>query len=207
MQRPSSQSGFTLVEIAIVLVIVGLLLGAVLKGQELVFNSKVKATFNLSKEFSAAINGYQDRFRAVPGDDPSAASRFPSFSPVPTNGNGDGGIGWSWPCKATATGENCQVFLHLRAAGFITGNGAENVKTPFAGNTGIASSYIFETNGSNNPTLGLEGWGLTHRIAQAIDVSFDDGNPTIGSVRCRNLPAYDMNNPNSKLNDWCNIQL
>ena len=54
-ERPARQQGFTLVEIAIVLVIVGLLLGAVLKGQELIFNTKIKSTFNLSREMQARM--------------------------------------------------------------------------------------------------------------------------------------------------------
>ena len=53
--NPRKQAGFTLVEISIVLVIVGLLLGAVLKGQELIFNSKVKASFNLGRELTVAV--------------------------------------------------------------------------------------------------------------------------------------------------------
>ena len=64
-----SQQGFTLVEIAIVLVIVGLLLGAVLKGQELIFNTKIKSTYNMSRETAAAVYAYQDRYRINPGDD------------------------------------------------------------------------------------------------------------------------------------------
>ena len=68
----SQQSGFTLVEIAIVLVIIGLLLGGILKGQELINSAKVK---NLAQDFKTVplyIYGYQDRFKALPGDDPRA---------------------------------------------------------------------------------------------------------------------------------------
>src|ERR1700685_4461522 len=93
--RRKHQSGFTLVEIAIVLVIIGLLLGGVLKGQELIFNSKVKATFNLSREMSAAVNSYIDRYGQLPGDDTQAATRFPAAAPLPVNGNGDGNIPWN----------------------------------------------------------------------------------------------------------------
>ena len=72
-----SERGFTLVEIAIVLVIIGMLLGAVLKGQELIFNSKVKATYNLSREASAAMYGYQDRYKQLPGDLPAGGGALP----------------------------------------------------------------------------------------------------------------------------------
>jgi prepilin-type N-terminal cleavage/methylation domain-containing protein len=72
----SKQSGFTLVEIAIVLVIVGLLLGGVLKGQELITSSKAKALFADRAAVQTAYNAYNDRFRAIPGDDSAAAARF-----------------------------------------------------------------------------------------------------------------------------------
>ena len=67
-----NQSGFTLIEIAIVLVIIGLLLGGVLKGQELVNSAKVKSLANDFKNIPALIYGYQDKYRALPGDDAKA---------------------------------------------------------------------------------------------------------------------------------------
>ena len=68
----SKQSGFTLIEIAIVLVIIGLLLGGVLKGQELINSAKVKNLATDFKNIPVYIYGYQDKFRALPGDDASA---------------------------------------------------------------------------------------------------------------------------------------
>jgi prepilin-type N-terminal cleavage/methylation domain-containing protein len=208
VSQPRKQAGFTLVEIAIVLVIVGLLLGAVLKGQELIFNSKVKATFNMSKEFSAAINGYQDRYKAIPGDDGTAAVRFPAFAPLPTNGNNDGWINWqAFPCNAATVGENCQVFLHLRAAGFVSGTGAEGAKTPFGGNTAISASAQLFPNTGSNPVFALQNTGITHKIGVAIDTAFDDADPTRGTFRCRNLAAYNMAAIDTTVPDWCSIQM
>ena len=68
----SRQSGFTLVEIAIVLVIIGLLLGGVLKGQELINSAKIKNLINDLNGLSTAVYAYQDRYRALPGDDAGA---------------------------------------------------------------------------------------------------------------------------------------
>ncbi|WP_293446082.1 prepilin-type N-terminal cleavage/methylation domain-containing protein, partial [Persephonella sp.] len=62
-----SQKGFTLVELAIVLVIIGIILGAVLKGQELIKNAKEKRLYNTYREMIAAINTYLDRYNALPG--------------------------------------------------------------------------------------------------------------------------------------------
>ena len=72
----SKQSGFTLVEIAIVLVIVGLLLGGVLKGQELITSGKAKALYADKSAFQTAYNTYNDRYRAIAGDDAAANTRF-----------------------------------------------------------------------------------------------------------------------------------
>ena len=75
--RPRGQAGFTLIEIAIVLVIIGLLLGGVLKGQELINNARVKSYANDFRNIPVYIYGYQDRFRALPGDDAAVATRIP----------------------------------------------------------------------------------------------------------------------------------
>lgn len=74
MKTLKKQGGFTLVEIAIVLVIVGLLLAGVLKGQELIENSRIK---NLAKDLdsmTAVVRSYQDRYRGLPGDDLTATT-------------------------------------------------------------------------------------------------------------------------------------
>src|SRR5665647_3444069 len=70
------QSGFTLVEIAIVLVIIGLLLGGILKGQEMITQAKIKNVINDMNGITAAFNSYQDRYKALPGDDLNASSRW-----------------------------------------------------------------------------------------------------------------------------------
>src|SRR6185369_11562322 len=72
MMNRTSNRGFTLIEIAIVLVIIGLLLGGVLKGQELINNARVKSFANDFRNIPVAIYAYQDRYRAIPGDDAQA---------------------------------------------------------------------------------------------------------------------------------------
>jgi prepilin-type N-terminal cleavage/methylation domain-containing protein len=205
---PKTQKGFTLVEIAIVLVIVGLLLGGVLKGQELIFNSKVKATYNLSKELSAAVNGYQDRYKQLPGDDPNALTRFPTYSPTVVNGDGDGLIWWAGTCQTgQQSGENCRAMSHLRASGFISGTGPEGAPSPFGGTASVASALIFMPGAGGSPVLGLSPQSLTHKSASAMDTSFDDGLSTTGSIRCRSLATYNMATPDTNVPDWCSIQM
>src|SRR5690606_31355378 len=69
---PRKHKGFTLIEIAIVLVIIGLLLGGVLQGQQLIENSRVKQAVNSFNGIAAATFSYQDRYGKLPGDDPGA---------------------------------------------------------------------------------------------------------------------------------------
>lgn len=202
------QAGFTLVEIAIVLVIVGLLLGAVLKGQELIFNTKIKNTYNLSRETAAALYAYQDRYRRLPGDDNTAATRFPTANPVPTNGGGDGWIAWGNDCSTGyQTAENCQALYHMRLAGFISGTGSLALRTGFDGIASPAAWGQYQTNAGNSPALGFHPTGVTHKIMQAIDTSFDDGDPTTGSVRCRSVTTYNPATPDTNMPDWCSISM
>ena len=74
MSSRARQSGFTLVEIAIVLVIIGLLLGGILKGQEMITQAKIKNLINDFNGLSAAMYSYQDRYRALPGDELNATT-------------------------------------------------------------------------------------------------------------------------------------
>ena len=82
MTMRKQQSGFTLVEIAIVLVIIGLLLGGILKGQEMITQAKIKNVMADFSGISAAYHGYQDRYRAIPGDDFNADTRW-TTAPAP----------------------------------------------------------------------------------------------------------------------------
>src|SRR3954464_2211002 len=98
MKSMKAQAGFTLVEIAIVLVIIGLLLGGILKGQEMITQAKIKNIVNDFNGITAAINSYQDRYKALPGDDLGAQSRWatavtPNIPAGVGNGNGDGQFG------------------------------------------------------------------------------------------------------------------
>jgi prepilin-type N-terminal cleavage/methylation domain-containing protein len=204
----SRQTGFTLVEIAIVLVIIGLLLGGVLKGQELIFNSKVKATFNLTREISAAVNSYLDRYGQLPGDDNQAATRFPSAVPLPVNGPSNGTIPFTNCTAGTATGVACEALYDMRLAGFISGTGLYSVKTPFGGwaDLGLGSNFAGATFGSA-PALGFYATGMSYKAASAIDTSFDDSNPATGSWRCNTLATYNMSIPDQNVPSYCAMQL
>jgi prepilin-type N-terminal cleavage/methylation domain-containing protein len=187
--QKKAQQGFTLVEIAIVLVIIGLLLGGVLKGQELIYNQKVKSTYDNFRQYTAAMYGYQDRYKALPGDDAGATTRgfvVAAGDPVIVAGNGDGYItGGGNKCLLVATPgiEVCQANYHLRLSGFLTGQGTTSSEHPLGGivtlnspaGTGIVATFVAPTSVC---------WsGLPNKAAQQIDVAYDDGKATTGSMR------------------------
>ena len=120
-----NQSGFTLVEIAIVLVIIGLLLGGILKGQELVQNARVRNLADQQNAVAAAYFAFQDRYRALPGDYAAANTNIPNVVSAPT-------------CATPCVQGNSQITLnervfawhHLTNAGFISCPFCANDPTP-----------------------------------------------------------------------------
>jgi prepilin-type N-terminal cleavage/methylation domain-containing protein len=187
-KKYNNQSGFTLVELAIVLVIIGLLLGGVLKGQELIENGKIKNLQNDVKGVTAAYYAYRDRYNALPGDDTKAKERWTAASPGAVDGSGDGLIAATkWQtCPATAsaaTEENCLFMQDLRLAGLITGalNGAD----PINAYGGVIRVFQSATASNTSLVVGLNlcFGNLPAKAAEAIDAGFDDGVPSTGNVR------------------------
>ena len=179
------QMGFTLVEIAIVLVIIGLLLGGVLKGQELITQAKIKNVANDLNGISAAIYAYQDRYRRLPGDDPGQ-TRWSvggtALTVAADSGDGDNQIEGNYS-STTDANESRKFWLNLRLAGFVAGatdtvaNGSAQPINAAGGIMGVQTSGF-----------GLAGTiictgSLPAKIAQSIDSQFDDGNATTGNVR------------------------
>jgi len=185
------QEGFTLVEIAIVLVIIGLLLGGILKGQEMITQAKIKNVIADFSGISAAYHGYQDRYRAVPGDD-AGAGRWAGISFV---GDGDGVLKGTYN-SPTATDESRLWWEDLRRSGFITGtgnaqplnaaNGMIGVQT---GDAAVPPAVPGRVLSSATPD-GFAGLiicsaNLPDKIAIATDTQMDDGQPAAGSVRAQ----------------------
>ena len=187
---PKKQAGFTLVEIAIVLVIIGLLLGGVLKGQELINSAKVKNLGNDFRGIAAAIYAYQDRFRALPGDDRAADVHLNGTLAAAAN-RGNGRINGDFDSTNPAD-ESYLVWHHLRLASLITGNpvftgAAANDYIPRnaeGGTIGVTGDPVLTA-----PTTAYPGnffacsRGIQGRYARQLDTAMDDGNTTTGSIR------------------------
>lgn len=173
------QSGFTLVEIAIVLVIIGLLLGGVLKGQEIITNAKIKNLENDFNGLSAAIYSYQDRYRALPGDDKNAATRFGNG----TSGNGNGSIGGNFNADCSGgSGESCQFWIHLRNAGLVNGavSDATQPLNAFNGLTG-SSTGIGDSSVIKGLFIGFT--NIPDDIAVILESRADDVENDAGTIR------------------------
>ena len=172
------QTGFTLVEIAIVLVIVGLLIGGVLKGQEMITNAKLKRIESDNAGIAAAMFSYQDRYTQLPGDDDDAQSRFQIYTASADNGNGNGVIEGKWTGD-TATVETSMFWKHLRAAGLIPGGGTD---------TQPATNAYGGVIGIRDGSLGLAGHviifgNIEGPIAKIIEARLDDGDPQKGRIQ------------------------
>ncbi len=180
------QSGFTLIEIAIVLVIIGLLLGGVLKGQELITAARVRNLISTQDGVKAAYFGFLDRYRALPGDYTllAAQANIPGCAAC-FGGDGNGQI----------TGaEAIHAWEHLSRAGFVTGSYISGSATPTAGATntptnpyGSLTQLIFDnvyqdaapTNRHNLKT----GANIPSDILAEVDRKVDDGSAAGGQVR------------------------
>ncbi len=122
------QAGFTLVEIAIVLVIIGLLLGGVLKGQELINSAKVKNMAVDFRNIPLFIYGYQDKYKALPGDHATVATAITgaaACTPAAAGlcSPGDGVINGTWNAALAnaAANETLMFWQHVRMAGLAAG--------------------------------------------------------------------------------------
>ncbi len=182
--RLKRQAGFTLVEIAIVLAVVGLLIGGVLKSQEMIANAKLKRIESDNTGVMASIFTYQDRYLQMPGDDDRASFRFSMYSdgvndplPADIDGDGDGAINGDW--VAAANDETANVWKHLRAAGIIPGGGDDDTQptNAYGGNIGLRDGSLL-LSGHVVIFGSIEG-----PIARILESRLDDGAPATGRIQ------------------------
>ena len=200
----SRQKGFTLIEIAVVLVVIGLLLGGVMKGQELINSAKVKNLANDLRSTAALIYAYQDRFRTFPGDQSQAqldnafgAAAASACTPAAAGlcAANNGRIDGAWDATAL-TAESFLFWQHVRLANLTSGataTGDANYlpRNAEGGRLGIESGvgaagvapYIAAMRGSYFICSG----GIGGRLVRQLDDMMDDGNTAGGSLQA--VPA------------------
>lgn len=175
-------SGFSLVEAAVVLVVIGIILGAVLQGRSLIESAEYSSFRQQLREYRAAFHDFRDRFDALPGDFNEASTRLGGGQ---NNGDGDGVIDDGPECDAAsdATDECCLAWQHLRAAGMLGGNpvdsgGDASPTHPFGG---AVSSFF--TGSQGNGDFGHKILVINVPIDIAIRLDRDEDNELCGSGR------------------------
>lgn len=185
----ANRNGFTLMELSVALVIIGLIVGGVLLGKDLIRAAELRSIASDKERLVAAIYSFQEKYNALPGDMIDAQTIWgagASCSAVQTteatcNGDGDGVIEMRTPSGTTGN----EVFLfwkHLANAGLIAGNywgvkdGAASQRASTRNNTPsgkIAGSLWY-----------VENWGIMSGSFWAWDGkynnSFEFGLPVTG---------------------------
>ena len=201
--KNTKQGGFTLVEIAIVLVIIGLLLGGILKGQELINNAKVRSVADRQNSLKAAWFGFIDRYNFIAGDSKRARQLVPGAGEEDRTTDDEAGNG------RLTLGESVLAMQQLTGAGFLRcpqcdggdgrGNGPNpGTNTPNAENSlvnqysGVMSiwndsnQYAYRgTSGSTSTNSRLQihsGPRIPSNILSEVDRKIDDGIANSGDL-------------------------
>lgn len=193
------RTGFSLVELSIVLVIIGLLTGGILAGQSLIRAAEIRAVIAEYQRYSTAVQTFRDKYQATPGDmvnatlfwgkDNASCSSATGTAATPgtCNGNGDGVL--QQATATNATGEIFQVWKQLALAGLVEGNytGLAGPITPVTGYDAVI--------GVNGPRsrLANAGWSINNRANYAGDTAayaFDYGNEFIFGATSAGQATY-----------------
>ncbi len=177
MRKNLTEKGFTLVELAIVMVIIGLMIGAVLKGQAMIDDAKQKRMLTDLQGISAAYFMYYDRYSAIPGDDITSHG----WSGVSVGG-GNGYIGGN---NNTDGQEGHEAWQSLRYVGLLSGDpaatGAAHVPNhPYGGKFYLGNMNFGNDIGTKNR---IQITGIPGSVAETIDIKLDDGIYSTGTVQ------------------------
>jgi hypothetical protein len=184
---PVKVRGFTLVEAAVMLVITGLLVQAVIYGQSLIDSARVQALAAQQGAVTGAMLAFQDRFRALPGDFGNTEGSI-DCDGSPCAGGNDNGL-----VESDAHNEDIIAWTHLSASGFLAEqfriespttaipSPANTPSNVFGGYLHIASDVLWGT--STNPARRLNakaGNQVPVEVLAEVDRRIDDGRPTAG---------------------------
>jgi len=189
----NNQAGFTLVEIAIVLVIIGLLLGGILKGQELINSARVRAMADQNSGIQAAYFGFIDRYRQVPGDWPavnaSPALGIPVGQLIGGDGNGrinntlvEAAAAWTQLARSQFLAGGFTPAIVAPATELLYGTSLAAPVNAFNGPLILTRNAGFS--GVRAPRLNLHmGRNVPVNVARELDLKVDDGLPNTGILR------------------------
>jgi hypothetical protein len=171
-------------------VIIGLLLGGILKGQELINSAKVKNLANDFRVIPTYIYAYQDKFKSLPGDDSAAANHVTGSTQAttPAGKQGNGVIDGNWN-STTATDESFLFWQQVRLANLASGpttvTDTQYVpKNALGGDIGISSAAAAQLQiAGMTGTYQVCSKGILGKFVKQLDVQMDDGQPCTGSLR------------------------
>lgn len=184
------QAGFSLIEMAVVLLVMGVLMGGVMKGMDMVESAKYKKLIELDDTLEGALLAYQDKYRRLPGDDSKVADFLGLTSE--DAGSGNGSLSGDFD-DTDEDVESRKLWQHLRAADLMNGATAGDMARE------IPQHAWDDSVGFESDRFGLKGLVLCFRDlpgewAQKFDVERDDGNATTGRVQSGasdTVTAYD----------------
>ena len=194
----SKQLGFTLVELSIVLVILGLLVGGVLTGQSLIRAAELRTVATEYSKYQTALNTFKDKYFSMPGDMNNAVSYWTQAANCPgtasqgstttatCNGNGDGLLTYN-----SGSNEHFRFWQHLANAGLIEGT--------FSGVTGT-DSYQWYAVRTNSPVSKVQN-GSYWAVANVANNSSGQWDPSVlFSASLGNIMA--LGTPNGTAYPW-----
>ena len=185
LHRSHTRAAFTLIELGIVIVIIGLLVGGILGGQSLIRASELKSVVSDFQKYKGAVVQFQDQYNALPGDMPNATSYWGTDSDgCPENtariakiatcdGNGNGRIGPTGASGGGAVNEELErprAWQQLSNAGLVNGL--------YTGVSGASAGILDMVPGENIPKnrIGTAGFTLTYNGSPSGHAAYYDGN-------------------------------
>ncbi|MCF6282003.1 MAG: hypothetical protein L3J28_07295 [Candidatus Polarisedimenticolaceae bacterium] len=176
-------AGFALTNTATALVVSGVLLGGAVQGKQMVANSDYEHFKQQISSYQSAVERFEARYKALPGDYASASTELTAPAGVTIqNGNGNGAVMGGF-CNV-ANEEACIVWQHLILAGLIEGDVRATDTTARQRHIygGVVSSMATGdyANGKGELKMLLE--GVPADVAQRLDDEMDDGNATSGNI-------------------------